>query len=56
MLEKRIRVAIVGTGRIAKTAHIPAYLSNKYAEIVAIVDTDNKQLTRTAKKFKAKFV
>jgi predicted dehydrogenase len=54
MLEKRIRVAIVGTGRIAKTAHIPAYLSNKYAEIVAIVDTDNKQLTRTARKFKVK--
>lgn len=47
-------MAIVGTGRIAETAHIPAYLSNKYAEVVAIVDTDDKQLTRMAKKFKVK--
>jgi UDP-N-acetylglucosamine 3-dehydrogenase len=53
-LERRIHVAIVGTGRIAEAAHIPAYLSNKYAEIVAIVDTDSKQLTRTAKKFRVK--
>lgn len=44
----------MGTGRIAVTAHMPAYLSNKHAEVVAIVDTDNKQLTRTAKKFKVK--
>jgi predicted dehydrogenase len=54
MLEKRIRIAIVGAGRIAETAHIPAYLTNKYADLVAIVDTNNKQLMRMAKKFKVK--
>jgi predicted dehydrogenase len=52
--EKRIRVAIVGAGGIAATAHIPAYLRNPHAEIVAIVDTNSKQLARTAKKFNVK--
>jgi predicted dehydrogenase len=52
--EKRVRVAIVGTGVIAETAHIPAYLRNPHNEIVAIVDKNPKQLARTAKKFKIK--
>jgi UDP-N-acetylglucosamine 3-dehydrogenase len=54
MSEKRIRVAIVGAGRIAETAHIPAYLRNPHTKIVAIVDTDSKQLARMTKKFKVK--
>jgi predicted dehydrogenase len=54
MSEKKIRVAIVGAGAIAETAHMPAYLCNPYAEIVAIVDTNSEQLARTAKKFNVK--
>lgn len=54
MSSKRIRVAIVGAGVIAESVHIPAYLRNQHSEIVAIVDTNGKQLARTAKKFKIK--
>ena len=54
MFEKRIRVAIVGAGRIAESAHLPAYLRNPYAKIAAIVDTDIKRLARITKKFKVK--
>ncbi|TRO52638.1 Gfo/Idh/MocA family oxidoreductase [Candidatus Bathyarchaeota archaeon] len=54
MSEKQLRVAIVGAGQIAETAHIPAYLRNPHTKIAAIVDTDNKQLARVIKKFKVK--
>lgn len=54
MSEKRIRVAVVGTGNIAKSAHIPAYLANAYADVVALVDVNDKQLARVAKKFNVK--
>jgi predicted dehydrogenase len=54
MREKPIRVAVVGVGGIAKSVHIPAYKSNVNAEIVAVVDNNEKQLKRIAKKFKVK--
>ena len=52
MSERKIRVAIVGVGGIAEHQHIPAYKSNKNAEVVAIVDSNEKQLEKIRKKFK----
>lgn len=49
---KKTKVAIIGAGEIGTRAHIPAYLNNKYVEIVAIVDADDVKLKKTAKKFK----
>jgi predicted dehydrogenase len=54
MSGKRVRVAIVGAGGIAETAHIPAYLLNEYADVLAVVDPNEKQLARIVKKFKVK--
>jgi UDP-N-acetylglucosamine 3-dehydrogenase len=51
---KKVRVAIVGAGGIAETAHIPAYLSNEYSEVTAIVDSNDKQLKKITRKFKVK--
>lgn len=54
MLDRRIRVAVIGTGGIGKTVHIPAYLSNKHASLIALVDIDNKKAKRVARKFNVK--
>jgi len=40
----------VGTGQIATTARIPAFLSNKYVELVALVDTEPGKVKKTAKR------
>lgn len=45
---------MIGTGRIATTAHIPAYLSNKHVDLVALVDTDRRKVERAARKFGVK--
>lgn len=42
---------MIGTGGIGKRVHIPAYLNNKHAHLVALVDTDKKKAKRTARKF-----
>ena len=42
---------MIGTGGIGKRVHIPAYLNNKHAYLVALVDTDKKKAKRTARKF-----
>lgn len=54
MSERKTRVAVVGVGNIAKSAHIPAYLANPYVDLVAIVDVNEKQLSQVGKKFKVK--
>lgn len=51
MPDRKIKVAIIGIGNIATRTHIPAYLSNEYVELVALVDVDKKKVERTAKKF-----
>lgn len=56
MLDKKIRVAIIGTGGIGKAEHIPAYLSNKHVRLIALVDIDKKKAERVARKFKVKKV
>ena len=53
-MHRKVRVAIVGAGVIAKTAHIPAYISNKNSEVVAIVDSSEKRLKRIVRQFKVK--
>lgn len=54
MLNKKIKVAVIGTGEIGTKAHIPSYLRNANVEIVAIVDGDDKKLKKASKKFKIK--
>lgn len=54
MKEKPIRVAVVGTGGIAESTHIPCYKANSNVELVAVVDNNEKQLKKITKKFKIK--
>lgn len=51
MQTNEIRVAVIGTGSIAKRVHIPAYLNNKHTRLIALVDTDKEKAKRTARKF-----
>ncbi len=50
-MNRKIRVAVIGTGQIATKARIPAYLSNKHVDLVALVDVDVKKAKRAARKF-----
>lgn len=50
-MTKKTRVAVIGTGGIGKRVHIPAYLNNNHAQLVALVDTDVKKAKKTARKF-----
>lgn len=47
----RVKVAVVGTGKIAETAHIPAYLSSRNVDLVALVDVDSNKAKKIARKF-----
>ena len=38
--KKVIRAAIIGSGQIARTSHIPAYRSMENVEIVAVSDAN----------------
>lgn len=49
-IEQKIRVAVIGTGQIAAKARIPAFLSNKHVELVALVDTEITKAKKVAKK------
>ena len=49
-MDRKIRVAVLGTGQIAKKARIPALLSNKHVEPVALVDTEIRKAEKVAKK------
>lgn len=51
LADDKVKVAVVGTGKIAETAHIPAYLSSKIVDLVALVDVDSKKAKKTARKF-----
>jgi predicted dehydrogenase len=52
LLGKKVQVAVIGTGGIAKRSHVPAYLSNEFVNLVALVDIDYKKAKQVAKKFK----
>jgi predicted dehydrogenase len=51
MTADRIRVAVVGTGRWAQVAHIPGWLRDPRAEVVALADTDEAALAGAARTF-----
>src|SRR6202042_3064730 len=44
----KIRVAVVGTGRWAQVAHIPGWLRDPRAEVVALADTNEAALAQAA--------
>ena len=51
MTSGRIRVAVVGTGRWAQVAHIPGWLRDPRAEVVALADTNEAALAQAAGQF-----
>jgi predicted dehydrogenase len=51
MSNRKTHVAVVGVGEIGTRAHIPAYLHNKDADLVALVDADETRVKKTARKF-----
>lgn len=51
MSNRKIRVAVIGIGQIATRAHIPAYISNKHVDLIALVDTDKRKAEGVGKKF-----
>jgi predicted dehydrogenase len=51
MTAGKIRVAVVGTGRWAQVAHIPGWLRDPRAEVVALADTDEAVLATAASQF-----
>jgi UDP-N-acetylglucosamine 3-dehydrogenase len=53
-MEKKVNVAVIGTGAIAQNVHIPIYLSNKHVHLAALVDSDLDRAKKMAKKFHVK--
>jgi predicted dehydrogenase len=51
MTGDKIRVAVVGTGRWAQVAHIPGWLRDPRAEVVALADVDESALAAAAGRF-----
>src|SRR5262245_9391664 len=51
MTAGRIRVGVVGAGRWARMAHIPGWLRDPRAEVVALADTDETVLAAAASDF-----
>jgi predicted dehydrogenase len=49
-----VKVSVIGTGELATKARIPAYLSNKNADLVALVDTDKERVEKAGKRFGVK--
>lgn len=45
-MSKKTRVALIGTGSICQSVHIPAYVKHPDAEIVAICDTNPETLKK----------
>ena len=56
MLDRKIRVAVIGIGGIGRGVHVPAYKNNNNVDLVALVDTDEKRAKRVASKFHVKRV
>jgi predicted dehydrogenase len=49
-----MNVGVIGCGMIAKKAHLPAYLSLKNVDIIAVSDIEEKKAKSCGKKFGAK--
>jgi UDP-N-acetylglucosamine 3-dehydrogenase len=54
--DRKIRVAVIGTGGIGKRVHVPIFKNNSSVDLVALVDTDEKRAKRVASKFRVKQV
>ncbi|RKQ35612.1 Gfo/Idh/MocA family protein [Oceanobacillus halophilus] len=51
---KKIKVAVIGCGSIAKHRHLPEYANNKAVEIVAVCDIVSDRVTEMAELYNAK--
>jgi hypothetical protein len=51
MTADRVRVAVVGTGHWARVAHLPGWLRDPRAEVVALADVNEAALTAAAREF-----
>jgi predicted dehydrogenase len=51
MTADRVRVAVVGTGHWAQVAHLPGWLRDPRAEVVALADVNEAALMATAREF-----
>jgi predicted dehydrogenase len=51
MTADRVRVAVVGTGHWARVAHLPGWLRDPRAEVVALADVNQAALTAAAREF-----
>jgi predicted dehydrogenase len=51
MTAERVRVAVVGTGRWARVAHIPGWQRDPRAEVVALADVSTAALETAAREF-----
>ncbi len=49
---KKVRIGIIGAGKIAERTHLPQYTASNKAEVVAICDIIKKKATRLAGMFK----
>src|SRR3972149_5424904 len=47
----KIRVGVIGCGRIAQQVHIPNYVQNPRAELLAICDSSKEALQAVSKKY-----
>ena len=55
-MNKKFNVAIVGSGAIANKFHIPAFKKNKKIKDVILFDFDKKNLLKSSKKNKIKYI
>jgi predicted dehydrogenase len=51
MVEKKVKVAVVGAGNVAQIAHLPAYRNHPRAELTALVEEDPVKAKRVADQF-----
>ena len=48
---KKIKVAVVGTGNICRSAHMPAYMKRDDVEVIACADIDFEKAKKFAEDF-----
>ena len=53
---KKIKIGIVGCGRIAQQVHIPNYIQSSKSELVALCDKNKDELDRVSRKYNVKHV
>lgn len=51
MTQKKLKIGIIGVGRIAQTVHLPIYKKMAHAEVVAIADVDETRATWVGKRY-----